>query len=143
MRFDNVKVEITSLSEWGRKTDPTHYCYQTKTIHIREDYRAHMCKNDALSHHWLYYEFAHHLVSEVLGMHYVQANSFSYPDNPIERFAFAYQFYYLMSQKACQTLNDVFDRDPFMRHKRIYRETLDYYWNNANFIVREFREKMP
>ena len=139
---NDVKIEIVTIKEWGNKSDPTEYDYISKTIRIREDYFKQMNKSNPITHHWIYYEFAHYLVATKYGKEYVIAHSNQYPDNRIERFCFAYQFYYLMETKSCNTLNDLINIDPFFKHKKIYQRWLDYYWNNAHFIISEFKSEL-
>lgn len=135
---NDIKIKIITIKEWGNKIDPTEYDYISKTIRIREDYFKQMNKSSPITHHWIYHEFAHYLIEKKYGKDYVINNSFDYPNNKIERFCFAYQFYYLMETKTCSTLNELFLKDCFIKHKNIYRHWLDYYWNNANFIISEF-----
>ena len=139
MITNDVNTQIITVAQWGNKKDPTEFDYTSKTIRIREDYFKQMRKSEPLTHHWMYHEFAHYLVATKYGKEYVIANSINYPDNRIERFCFAYEFYYLMENKSCKTLNDLFNKDPFFRHKKLYQRWLDYYWNNAHFIISEFR----
>jgi hypothetical protein len=139
MIYSDANTEIISLKDWGHKKDPTEYDYVTKTIRIREDYKKQMSRNP-LTHHWIHHEFAHHMVANKLGKQYIIDHSANYPDNAIERFAYAYQFYYLMETKSCGTFNDLCNFDPFFRHKKLYQQTLNYYWNNANFIIDEFNK---
>lgn len=137
---DDINIKIISLILWGNKKDPTEYDYESKTIRIREDYRKQMSKADFLSHHWVVHEFAHYLIAQKYGKDFIINNSHNYPNNAIERFTFAYQFYYLMQNKACSTFEELCNRDPFFRHKKIYNQPLSYYWNNANFIIDEFNK---
>lgn len=136
---NNVNTKVISLILWGSKKDPTEYDYPTQTIRIREDYFKQMGRKDPLSHHWMFHEFAHYLLVEKYGKDYITSTTGMYPDNRIERFAFAYQFYYLMETRTCNTLDDLFSKDPFFRHKKLYARTLEHYWNNANFIIQEFK----
>jgi hypothetical protein len=138
---DDINIKIISFILWGNKKDPTEYDYESKTIRIRDDYRQQMSKYNPITHHWVVHEFAHHLVSVKYGKDYIINNSPHYPDNAIERFAYAYQFYYLMQNKVCSTFDELCNRDRFFRHKKIYSQSLSYYWNNANFIIDEFNRK--
>ena len=142
MNFDGVNISIIQVSSWGNKHDPTEYDYETRTIRIRQDYFIQMNKTDPLTHHWMHHEFAHHMVSRVFGKEYILETKGMYPDDRIERFAFAYQFYYLMETRTCSTINELYEKDPFFRHKKIYNPTLSHYWNNANIIISEFNEKL-
>ena len=142
MKFDDVNTFIIQEVSWGVKHDPTEYDYSSKTIRIRRDYFTKMRRHEPLSHHWIYHEFAHHMMCRVYGMEYIEKNSDRYPDNKIERFAFAYQFYYLMESRTCNTINELYDRDAFFRHKKMYNSTLSHYWNNSNIIISEFNDKM-
>lgn len=135
MIYDDVNIKIISRREWGLKADPTEYVYEKQTILIREDYFSQMKKNNPLTHHWFVHEFAHHIQLKSMGIDYIKEDKSLYPDNKVERYAFAYQFYYLMEKKCCQTIQELFDRDHFFRQKRIYSNQLTYYWNNANFIL--------
>jgi hypothetical protein len=137
---DDVNTKVISLILWGNKKDPTEYDYQSKTIRIREDYLKQMTKTNPLTHHWVVHELAHHMMSVEYGKDFIINNSHRYPDNAIERFAYAYQFYYLMQNKSCSTFDELCIRDPFFRHKKIYSQALSYYWNNANFIIDEFNK---
>lgn len=138
---NDVKTEIVTIKDWGNKSDPTEYDYISKTIRIREDYFKQMNKSSPITHHWLYHEFAHYLFATKYGKEYIINNSASYPNNKVERFCFAYQFYYLMETKTCNTLNELFLRDTYITHKNVYRHWLEYYWNNAHFIISEFNGK--
>lgn len=138
---DDVNTKIISIMLWGNKRDPTEYDYASSTIRIREDYHKQMIKSSPITHHWVIHEFAHHMIAKKYGKEFIINNSHRYPDNAIERFAYAYQFYYLMQHKACSTFDELCNRDPFFRHKKIYSQALSYYWNNANFIIDEFNKK--
>jgi hypothetical protein len=138
MNYSNVDIKVISKSSWGSKKDPTDYCLDTKTILVREDYFNQAKKNDPLSYHWIIHEFAHHIMHIKCGKDYIINNSFRYPDNPVERFAYAYQFYWLMQQKSCNTFDELCNIDQFFRHKKIYSQSLSYYWNNSNYIISEF-----
>jgi len=136
----DVKTETISLIIWGNKKDPTEYDYATTTIRIREDYFNQMRKSNPISIHWFYHEYAHYLIATKFGKDFILKNSLNYPDNAIERIAFAYQFYYLMQSRVCSTIDELFHIDPYFRHKKLYQGSLSYYWNNANFILDEFNK---
>lgn len=138
MDLDNINIEIIIFNQWGSKWDPTEYDYLTKTIKIRGDYYKSMKKSDPITHHWICHEYAHHLMHIKYGDEYIAKNSSNYPDNSIERYAFAYQFDYLIKNKTCLLLDDLFIKDPFFRHKKIYKNNLEYYWRNCKFILDEF-----
>lgn len=138
MDLSNVNIQIVNKTQWGNKWDPTEYDYFSKTIRIREDYHKNMKKSDPLTHHWISHEYAHHLIFIKYGEDYINNNSDNYPDNNIERVAFAYQFNYLIKNKSCLLLDDLFIKDPFFRHKKMYKNNLDYFWRNHQFILDEF-----
>lgn len=77
-----------------------------------------MKKTDPFTHHWMHHEFAHHMVSRLFGKEYILSSKGMYPDNRIERFAFAYQFYYLMETRTCNTINELYEKDLFLGIKR-------------------------
>ena len=141
MKFGEVNIQIVKVIQWGNKKDPVEYDYTSKTIRIREDYFRQMSKFNPITHHWIHHEFAHHMLAEKYGKDYIIKHSSNYPDNYIERFAYAYQFYYLMETKTCRTFEELCSMDPFFKHKKIYGSWLNYYWNNANFIINEFNGK--
>ena len=138
---DDINTKVISLILWGNKKDPTEYDFESKTIRIREDYFRQMIKTNPLTHHWVVHEFAHHMLAKKYGRDFIINNSHRYPDNAVERFAYAYQFFYLMQNKVCNTFNELCNLDHFFRHKKIYSQNLSYYWNNANFIIDEFNNK--
>jgi hypothetical protein len=138
---DEINTKTISLILWGNKKDPTEYDYPSFTIRIREDYLKQMNKRDPLTHHWVVHEYAHFLVAKRFDKDYIINNSHNYPDNPIERFAYAYQFFYLMQHKVCNSFDELCHKDPFTRHKIYYTKSLSYYWNNAHFIIDEFNKK--
>lgn len=142
MKYDDVNFTIITRSVWGLKADPTEYDYDSRTIRIREDYRANMLKTEPLTHHWVVHELAHHMQLKSLGIDYIRGATTAYPNNRVERYAFAYQFYYLMENRVCNTLQELFDKDRFFHQKKIYAKHLEYYWNNANFIINEMKEKI-
>ena len=138
---DDINTKVVSLILWGNKRDPTEYEYETKTIRIRDDYFKQMVKYSPITHHWIVHELGHHMIAKKFGKDFIINNSHRYPDNAIERFAYAYQFFYLMQNKVCSTFDELCHFDPFFRHKKISSQTLSYYWNNANFIIDEFNKK--
>jgi hypothetical protein len=142
MDLSNINIQVVNQSVWGNKWDPTEYDYLTQTIRIRDDYYKNMKKTDPLTHHWISHEYGHHIVFKKYGMEYVEKNSGNYPDNVIERVAFAYQFNYLITHKACFLLEDLFVKDPFFRHKKLYKTNLEYFWRNNQFILDEFNNSL-
>jgi hypothetical protein len=142
MKFKEANTAVITRAAWGAKLNPTEYDYATQTIRIREDYIAQMTKSNPLSNHWVTHELAHHILLMAFGLDYITKSPGTYPDNRVERFAFAYQFRYLRTTGTCYTLQELYARDGFFRHKRIYNSTLEYYWNNASFIANEVEQQM-
>jgi hypothetical protein len=142
MKYDEAKTVIVTRAVWGAKLDPTEYDYNTKTIRIRDDYLAQMSKINPLTNHWVTHELAHHILFSAFGMDYITKTIGSYPDNRIERFAYAYQFRYLKTHRACNTLQELYTFDSFFRHKKIYHASLEYYWNNASYIAGEIEQQI-
>lgn len=142
MKFDDAKTIVVSHAAWGAKLDPTEYDYDTQTIRIRDDYLAQMTKHNPLTNHWVTHELAHHIMLKAFGMDYIQKSVGAYPDNRVERFAFAYQFRHLKTSRVCNTLLELYTLDRFFRHKKIYHASLEYYWNNASFIASEIEQQI-
>jgi len=138
MDFSNVTIMIIPTLSWpSGKLDPTEYDYNSKTIRIRKDYMKQMVRSKPLTHHWIYHEFAHHILLETYGQDYIDCNSNDYPNNAIERFAFGYQFAFLKDTTMI-SLKELCNRDTYFYHKKAYFHLLEYYWNNSAMIMNEF-----
>jgi hypothetical protein len=117
---ENVgNIKIIDVREWPEgKIDPTEYSPTTDTIHIRSDYGM----DDPAG--WIVHEKVHAANKKLPQW------SDDYPNNQIERLAYVAQFKYLISEKGCQTLDDVF-KIPTMGHKAQYRNILQRYFDEA------------
>lgn len=142
MNYTDVNISIIPIIEYGiNKKDPVYYCYMTKTIIIREDYYKQMRKSCPLSIHWFYHAFACHMLATKFGKDWIIKSTGTYPDTHIERMAFAYQFYFLMETRTINSIEELYTKDQFFKHKKIYSNSLNYYWNNAHFIIQEFNNR--
>lgn len=140
MDYSKVTIMVISPLSWpSNKLDPTEYDYHSKTIKIRRDYMKQMVRSKPLTYHWIYHEFAHHILLETYGQNYIDCNNNDYPNNAIERFAFGYQFAFLKSNTII-SLKQLCETDPFFSHKKPFIKMLEYYWNNSGMIMSEFNQ---
>jgi hypothetical protein len=126
------------LNNWDiRKQDPTFYDNELKTIFVRPDY-----SKDEDSYGWIVHEKIHAYLASINFKDNYNPPLVEYPYNEVERYAFTWQFVFLLETKKIRSIDDI-ERIMLWKFDRFGDEWANKYFKDAQTYARDCDPSRP